>query len=104
MTTLADTFVTFDRDKDGNDLRFEMIEDESGDVFWAYGHVPAPKLIDEVNAWFIHVDVVTNSFDLLFPDTTKVTYHAADLDADNERFTITNTPGADSLPVTRLVL
>lgn len=33
--TYENHFVTHDQDSDGNSLRFNMIEDESG-VFWGY--------------------------------------------------------------------
>lgn len=53
--SIEDNFVMIDRDGDGNKLTFNMIEDESGDVFWGYGHIDPATFIGEVNRWLIHI-------------------------------------------------
>ncbi|WP_100514100.1 hypothetical protein [Mycobacteroides abscessus] len=40
-----------------NSVRFNMIEDESGSIFWGYGHLEAHVFVAEVNRWMRHVGV-----------------------------------------------
>lgn len=102
--TWAGSFVTTDHDEDGNTITFDMIEDESGDIFWGYGHIPAAQFIPEVNRWLDHVGI-----DSLDPaDMNYVEHVWARFKEDNdERFDIIEELPKDAgdgfFPVTRLV-
>lgn len=86
---------------------FNMIEDQSGDIFWGYGHRDGPDLIEEVNRWLIHVNVATVPDDLI-PLSAPVEHLWARLDDEyGERFTLTKelheTDDDGIFPVTRLM-
>ncbi|AAN16676.1 hypothetical protein SEA_TYKE_16 [Mycobacterium phage Tyke] len=95
-------FVTLDRDDDGKSVRFEMIEDEDGDVFWAYGHVPSESMVAEVNRWLTHCGLEA---DVLAPSSATVDHVWARF-TDNERFSLEEPIGKETdtelFPVTRL--
>jgi len=104
--TIEDRFVTRLADKTLN-----MIEDESGDIFWGYGHREGPEFIEEVNRWLIHECGVTVPDDL-FALSQPVEHLWAQMDDEHgERFTLVNDYGNDTLkqaagvfPVTRLMI
>lgn len=106
MTTSAATyehhFVTLDKDADGNDLRFGMIEDESGGTFWGYGHVTAREFIAEVNRWMRHVGI--DDEELPDEQTTPVTHLWACVEDDNFRLIDHAEDVSDPIPLTRLWL
>lgn len=104
--TCGHFFVT----RDGEKI-FNMIEDESGDIFWGYGHISQSELIEEVNRWLIHVALVTHPDDLISLNEPVEHLWARMDDEYGERFTLVNVPwlgtkeAADNLfPVTRLML
>jgi hypothetical protein len=105
MMDIEDNFVTTDKDHFGNPVRFEMMEDESGDIFWAYGHVDPVKFVGEINRWLMHVGMDIMA---LIVDHSGVEHLYARMDEDGERFQIhgpTMTEAdAHMFPVTRLML
>jgi len=114
MTEVKERFITLDMVPGVTgqpvEVRFNMIEDEDGDRFWGYGHVPRADFVTEVNRWLVHcggdpewllsVDDGDYSFEHLW----------ARFDDDGgERFTLVDDHGNDVLkehagvfPVTRL--
>lgn len=105
-TTIAQMFITEDKTADGGDVTFNMIEDESGDIYWAYGHVDGDAFGDEVNRWWIHTGTVTDPDDLIQVGH-RVEHMWAILNPNDEwRFILANVT-ADTMgafPVTRLML
>lgn len=103
MTTSEATyehhFITNDGDV------FKMIQDESGDTFWGYGHREAAEFIDEINRWMIYTGDVTDPDDLFHPETNQVDHMLA-YNHDGERFAIVDPASSfipeDAFPVTRL--
>lgn len=88
-------FVTLDVS-----ARFAMIEDESGDVFWGYGHRDATEFITEVNRWLEHMGV--GSYAL--PDGTPIEHRWARLDNEHgDRFSLVDESADDAFPVTRVM-
>jgi hypothetical protein len=88
---------------------FNMIEDESGDIFWGYGHVPPGEFLAEVNRWAIHVGAVDS--DHVMPDHKVEHLWARMDDQHGERFALvdkswlgTKEAADDIFPVTRLML
>lgn len=108
----ARNFVTTDNDSNapGKLVEFKMIEDENGDVFWAYGHVDREEFIAEINRWLVHCGV--GSFDQIAAAEHKVDHLWAKYNDDNEeRFKLVKDTGpmstflcVDAFPVTRLML
>ncbi|MFV8279779.1 hypothetical protein [Mycobacteroides abscessus] len=96
-------FVTLDQDSDGNSLRFNIIEDESG-VFWGYGHVAATEFVAEVNRWMLHVGL--DQAELPNESTTPVDHLRAHCVDDDFKLVDPQHVGEvkDSFPVTRLWL
>lgn len=93
-------FVTLDKDANGNELRFGIIESEAGGTFWGYGHVAASEFVAEVNRWMRHVGL--DDDEPLNEATTPVDHlwaHAEDND-----FRLVDHPenASDPFPVTRL--
>lgn len=83
MSVVEDSFITRDIDK-----TFNMIEDESGDLFWGYGHRDGPEFIEEVNRWLIHACGATVPDDL-FPSSERVEHLWAKFDDQyREHFTL----------------
>lgn len=107
--SVENNFVMTDQDFFGNPCRFEVIEDESGDIFWAYGHVDPVKFIAEVNRWLMHVRVDITA---LIVDITGVEHRHAFLENDDdEKFQILpqfnsaeRRAEVRAFPVTRLIL
>lgn len=86
---------------------FNMIEDESGDIFWGYGHREGPEFIAEVNRWLVHTNAVSTVPDDLVPTSTRVDHLWATLEnPGDECFALVEDPdeGDDVFPVTRLWL
>jgi hypothetical protein len=88
---------------------FKMIEDESGDIWWGYGHREAEEFTGEVNRWLMHACGVTDPDDL-FPANQTVEHLWATLDdEDGEHFTLVDAPeaafaGPEVFPITRLMI
>lgn len=102
-STYEHHFVMSERDTDGNKITFVVIEDEGGDLYWGYGHVPADEFTDEVNRWLVHTNAATVPDDLIQVGT-PVQHLWAVLDDDGERFTLVDSPEvAEAFPVTRLM-
>lgn len=90
------------------DETFNMIEDESGDIWWGYGHQNAAEFTDEVNRWLICECGVTCPDDL-FAATQPVEHLWARMNGDDdERFTLAEPTMRESdanlFPVTRLMM
>jgi alkyl hydroperoxide reductase subunit AhpC len=98
-----EAFITTEHDQDGNTLTFNMIEDESGDVFWGYGHREADEFTAEVNRWFVYCGIVTDPDDLIQVSTPVEHLHVRWNDEYRDRFTIMENVN-DAFPVTRLML
>ena len=104
-STYEHLFVTHDGEV------FKMIEDESGDIWWGYGHRDGPEFIEEVNRWLIHACGVTVPDDL-FASSRQVEHLWVRMDdPDGERFTVVDKPWLGSkeaanelFPVTRLMI
>lgn len=104
----AALFITGERSADGTVTTFSIIEDESGDIFWAHGHVPAAEFIGEINRWLTH----TLDEDEVLRLDLPIDHLWAKLDDEHsERFTLVDKPWlgtkeqADQVfPVTRLLL
>lgn len=90
---------------------FNMIEDESGDVFWGYGHRDADEFTGEVNRWLIHVNAATVPDDLIRVGTPVehlwAKYECEDPDG-SDRFALTRElhehDDDEIFPVTRLII
>jgi hypothetical protein len=84
---------------------FNMIEDESGDVFWGYGHRDGREFIGEINRWLIHINAGTEP-DYLIPLNERVEHLWASLEEpDGGRFRLVpacNDP--EVFPVTRFLI
>ncbi|MEH3129409.1 MAG: hypothetical protein PGN30_00010 [Mycolicibacterium neoaurum] len=106
--TAADAFITADQDPDGTAVTFKIIEDESGDIFWVHGHVPAAEFIGEINRWLTH----TLDEDEVLRLDLPIDHLWAKFDDENhDRFKLVEKPWlgtkeqADRVfPVTRLLL
>jgi hypothetical protein len=90
------------------DDTFNMIEDESGDIWWGYGHQNDAEFTDEVNRWLIRECGVTHPDDL-FAANKPVEHLWARMNGDDdERFTLAEPVmrqcDADLFPVTRLMI
>lgn len=106
--SVEDNFVMTDLDKDGNTLTFDVIEDESGDVYWGYGHVDPATFIAEINRWIVHT---MGEEEAIYTDPDKLPSKVDHLWAkytSDERFELVEPTGteadADTFPVTRLWL
>jgi hypothetical protein len=98
-------FVMADKDADGNKITFGVIEDESGDIYWGYGHVLPDEFTAEVNRWFVHTGSVTDPDDLVQVGTPVEHLWATLDDEHGERFTLVDPQEiAEAFPVTRLML
>lgn len=95
-------FVTLDKDADGNDVRFGLIEDESGGTFWGYGHVAASEFVAEVNRWIRHCGLADEELPNEAP--TPVDHLWACVQDDNFRLIDHAEDASDPFPVTRLRL
>lgn len=99
MMTREDNFITRDIG-----ATFNMIEDESGDMFWGYGHRAGYEFIEEINRWLIHINAATVPDDLI-PLNHRIDHFWASFDEpDGERFKLV--PACDDpnvFPVTRLL-
>ncbi len=95
-------FVTCDQDAEGTTVRFSMIEDESGGVFWGYGHVCAKVFVAEVNRWMLHVGM--DRTELPDPSITPVDHLWAYCTGDDFKLVDGQKPAEskDRFPVTRL--
>lgn len=103
MQTIEDLFVTCDIDQ-----KFNMIEDESGDIWWGYGHRDATEFTNEVNRWLIHACGATVPDDL-FAVSQPVEHLWARMNPKyDERFDIVESTGTEAdaavFPVTRLMV
>lgn len=101
--TVEDLFITR-----GADRTFHMIEDESGDIWWGYGHRESAEFTDEVNRWLIR-ECGVNHPDDLFAANQAVEHLWARMDDQcEERFILVEPTGteadADVFPVTRLLI
>lgn len=86
MVNTADSFVTIDHDREGNELRFELQEDPCGDTWWGYGHTPPDAFIAEVNRWLTHtMGNAEEGFEL---DSAVAHLYARQDPDDDERFSI----------------
>lgn len=103
MGNVEDNFVMIETDADNNPITFNTIEDESGDIFWGYGHQDADTFIDEINRWLVHTGAITDPDDFLFPQHHKVEHRYAKMTTD-ERFELTESDDDGAFLVTRLML
>ena len=104
-------FKTLDKRPGPNgdvDVTFDLIEDESGDVWWGYGHVDPGDFIDEVNRWLEHCGLTGDDF-FVRADHRVDHLWARYVCDDHERFELVKDYGndllkkhADVFPVTRL--
>lgn len=101
---VEDMFVTHDKTADGEPVRFEVIEDEAGDTWWGYGHVPGEQFITEVNRWLEHT--MGHDGEAFRLDWHVDHLYARQLSHDAERFTLEEPTGTEHdahlFPVTRL--
>lgn len=96
-------FITKDKNEAGHMLTFNMIEDESGDVFWAYHHVEPREFIEEVNRWLKNCAVPEEQLIQPLIDGPAVKHLWARM-IDDERFKICQwEAGGHIFPVTRLM-
>lgn len=95
-------FITIDQDEAGNNVRFNMIEDESGSIFWGYGHHEPHVFVAEVNRWMRHVGV--DDDELPNEATTPVEHLWARRVEDDFKLTDNKNEDNDSFPITRLWL
>jgi len=59
VEVFRDEFRMTDKDVDGNTVSFDIIEDESGDTYWAIGHDITPEYFRiEINRWLKHTGVL----------------------------------------------
>lgn len=97
--------TTTDRDSAGNTVTFNMIEDESGDLFWTYGHGEPSEFAAEVNRWLTHLGM--DGGGLLAPDSKVEHLWARMSKTDEERFDLYEPTGSESdahmFPVSRLI-
>lgn len=97
-------FVTQDRDADGNPLFFNLIEDESGDIWYGYGHVPPAEFVAEINRWLEHCGVFEDEW--TSPVEADSVQHVYAYNYDGERFKMVADLTGDGLgetfPITRL--
>lgn len=83
---------------------FNMIEDDSGDVFWGYGHREPDEFTGEINRWLIHVNAATVPDDLI-PLGAKVDHLWAKYkDGNDEYFELVESSEPHAFPVTRFWL
>lgn len=98
-------FITLDKavSSTGRDLdvRFNLIEDESGDIFWGYGHQEADEFTAEINRWWEHTGAVTAPEDLIQVGTPVEHLWAHSYD---DEFRLCDKDADDAFPVTRLAL
>lgn len=96
-------FVTLDKDGAGNTVTFKMIEDERGDIFWAYHHVPPRDFINEVNRYLANVDETIEPIEPMV-DGPAVKHLWARM-TDEERFEVVAwADDPEIFPVTRLMV
>lgn len=103
--TYGHYFATQDRDADGKPVFFNVIEDEDGDIWYGYGHVPPAEFVAEVNRWLEHCGVFEDEWTP--PVEADSVQHIHAYDHDGERFMIATPthlapPGAETFPITRL--
>lgn len=106
--SIEHTFITTDMVPSGAtgepvQITFNVIEDESGDIFWGHGHVDPDAFVYEINRWLVHVGAITVPEDYLYASTHKVEHFYAKI-TDEERFTLTESDDDEAFPVTRLML
>jgi len=112
MGNIEDNFVTLDQDKDGNRVTFNLIEDESGDTYWGYGHVDPRTFIAELNRWIVHTlgegEEIWSDPDELAKAGTSVDHLWARYREDGEVFELVEPTmteaDASNFPVTRVWL
>ncbi|GAS92670.1 hypothetical protein [Mycolicibacterium brisbanense] len=92
-------FITQDGDE-----TFKMIEDESGGIFWGYGHRDRAEFVSEVNRWLIHVGA-DPKWILPVDDTSVEHLLVTPEDPECERFRLVpiDSGAAVVFPVTRLM-
>jgi hypothetical protein len=107
-TTYEHNFITRDKDAKSNPITFNMIEDESGDVFWGYGHQLDYAFIAEVNRWLSHVGIEDEQLVDVRTDARSVRHLYAKMvnDEYGDRFKVCELDEDDPeiFPVTRLML
>lgn len=106
-SVIKDQFVMTDRDADGNEVRFDIIEDESGDTYWAYGHdITEEGFKTELNRWLDHTGNDTlSAVDGLDLKRLWAQYNPNEA----EYFSLTEPPAgrphdSEKFPVTRVML
>lgn len=101
---VADMFQLEDRSADGTTDIFTVIEDESGDTFWSYGHVSQEVFVAELNRWLTHTGCGENCIDDGY--LVQHLWAIPDYPDHEDRFTVAGitaeTQGA--FPVSRLML
>lgn len=108
--TYERNFITHDKTPGGADVTFKMIEDESGGIYWGYGHRDGPEFIEEINRWLLHCGAIDHLE--LVPVTTSIKHLWAKYENEgDEHFVLVKDHGSDALkkvagvfPVTRLWL
>lgn len=102
-------FMTYDKMSTPTgdiDVTFDLIEDESGDTWWGYGHVDPERFIAELNRWLDHtMGEAAQDFEL----DAKVDHLWAKLDDKyGEHFSLVEPTCTEAdahiFPVTRLFL
>lgn len=99
--TYENHFITQDRDKDGNDVTFNLVEGKDGGVYWGYGHIDPEIFITELNRWLTHCGM--DDEDLACP-CTKVEHLWASADDEMSDFKLVDSEDAGAFPVTRVWL
>lgn len=111
--SVEDNFTMSDVDADGNVLTFSVIQDESGDTFWAYGHVDPEEFVEELNRWIVHTmgedECIYSDLAELAQAAVCVDHLWACMDEDRDEIFHVREPSgteadASTFPVTRLFL
>lgn len=104
IATYEHHFVTRDKAPGDRDVTFNMIEDESGDTFWGYGHQEPGEFVNEVMRWLQHVGCGPEPGEPhpsgLAEQSVEHLWASAD-DEHCERFSLAGSEDADAFPVTR---
>lgn len=109
---VEERFVTRDRDSRGEEVVFNMFEDEDGCKFWGYGHQDPQEFLAEVHRWVDHCDLTEDQQVEKFDWAGSVEHLWARF-TDDERFKIEDRPwlktkeevnSLELFPVTRMLL
>jgi hypothetical protein len=107
--SIEDQFHMSDKNEHGMIVTFDIIEDESGDTYWAYGHDITPeRFTEELSRWLAHTTNETLSVHKDTPlhlDRLWAQYNPNQA----EYFSLTEPPAchpsdSEKFPVTRVML